>query len=166
MRNRFTVGRIHSSHGLKGEVSITSYSGVTEHFAGMEKITAVSGERSRELTVESVRGGAKKLIAKFASVDTVDEAKKLAGWELWVDRDDAVPLGPEEYYTADVVGCEVLYRDEKIGTVEYVGEGTQGSLLGVETDKGIRLVPFLHIFIGTVDVEAGKIELLVDWILE
>jgi 16S rRNA processing protein RimM len=166
MRNRFTVGRIHSSHGLKGEVTITSYSGETEHFAGMERITAVSGERSRELVVESVRGGGKKLIAKFSSVDTLEDAKKLAGWELWVDRDDAVPLGPEEYYTADIVGCDVYYREGKVGTVEYVGDGTQGSILGISTEEGTKLVPFLHVFIGTVDVEKGRIELLVDWILE
>jgi 16S rRNA processing protein RimM len=166
MRNRFTVGRIQSSHGLKGEVSITSYSGETEHFAEMERMTAVSGERCKELVVESIRGGKKRLIAKFASVDTVDEAKELAGWELWVDRSDAAPLGPEEYYTADVVGCDVLYRDEKIGTVEYVGEGGQGVLLGVSTEEGTKIVPFLHVFFGTVDVEAGEIELLVDWILE
>lgn len=166
MRDRYTVGRIQTSHGLKGEVKVTSYSGETEHFSAMGSMTAVSGERTQELTVESIRGGGHGLIVKFASVESVEDAKKLAGWELWVDRNDAAPIGPDEYYAADVVGCAVYYRNEKIGTVEYVGEGAQGSLLGVSTEEGTKLVPFLSIFIGEVDIEEGKIELLVDWILE
>ena len=166
MQKRFAVGRIHSSHGLKGEVTITSYSGETGHLAGMESITAVSGDRSRELVLESVRGGGNRIIVKFASVETVEDAKNLTGWELWADRKDAAPLGPGEYYTADIVGCAVIHRDKRIGTVEYVGEGPQGGILGVSTEEGVKLVPFLKVYIGKVDVQAEEIELIADWILE
>ena len=49
--------------------------------------------------------------------------------------------------------------------MESTSEGAQALYLHVRTEDGIRLVPYLPVYIGKVDTEAGTIELLMPELL-
>lgn len=165
---RIAVGRIRKAHGVHGFVRFESLSGETDHFSSIHRVELRGCSRpSRDYDVESVRLGVPTLLMKLAGVNDRDDAAALAGREIWVDRSYAAPLGPDEYYLADLTGCELHQEGRVIGTVRSVLDTGAGDMLEVVTADGCTvLVPFRSQYVHTTDVEAGVIELTSDAILQ
>ncbi len=121
MTDRFQVGVIASTHGLKGEVNVFPTTEDPERFKKIKKVTLTTqrGE-NLELDVESARFFKKFVIVKFKQFNDINEVEKFRSCELTIDRKDALKLEPGEYYCADIVGLSV-YSEE-------------GELLGEITD--------------------------------
>jgi 16S rRNA processing protein RimM len=84
-----------------------------------------------------------------------------------VPRLQASPLKSGDYYIADLVGCDLTWHGERIGSVLSILESGEASLLEIGLSAGRKvLVPFRKEFIGAVDTKNRNLELLVDWILE
>lgn len=160
------IGKIRTSHGLRGFVKVVSYSGEVEHFYGLEKVILSAERIESEFAVEEVKPLGDSVIIKFISVDTPEKAKSLAGMEIRVPRAKAAPLEEGEYYHADLLGCEMLFQGETAGRVKSIVEGGGGELFEVELTSGeTALIPFRDEFIGEINVEKKLIELKNDWIL-
>ncbi len=186
MTDRFVIGLVRTAHGLAGKVKVASTSGESEHFAGLKEVALRKDGVERACTVESVEGCASSLVIKFGGIDTPEDAKRYAGWEIVVPRDKACPLERDEYYVEDLKQCTLVYRGRPdgepavLGTVTGVLEGGAGDLLevsltecptvsaGVPGNEKPRtvLIPFRKEFIGDVDTENGTVELMHLWILE
>ncbi len=75
----------------------------------------------------------------FKGIDDRDEADKLRGQEVQVDRDELPPPGEDELYAIDLIGFEVIGADGKVhGVVEDLEEAGPQDLLRL---KGGALVP-------------------------
>lgn len=159
------IGRVKTAFGLTGELKVESFSGESTHFASLEHVRL--GDAQREYAVESVRIDGGKLFLKLEGVDSPEAARRLARLEIWAERAHAAPLGADEYYLADLIGCELRYAGERKARVVASWESSICHMLEVECrDGSLRNVPFMSPYIGSVDVEEKQIELLVDWILE
>jgi 16S rRNA processing protein RimM len=157
-----------STHGVAGELKVRSFSGETGHIAALREALFRKGALEKRLRFESVRlpGGSSAAIVKIAGVETPEQAARLVGWEIWVARADAAPLGLGEFYAADLCGCGVWLADKRIGGVRSVWDGGPAQLLEVEGEDGRTvLVPFTEHFVGDVDVARGRIELRGDEVL-
>lgn len=197
LTQHFVVGIVGSPHGISGEVKIESTSGEKSHFAQMKEVALRKNRDSecRSFKVERVEVGGRDLYMKICGIDSPEEAKKYAKWEIVVPRKNAQPLGKDEWYIEDLKGCSLTFAGDGkvgqsvVGTVAGVMEGGNGDLLEVvlaeecdiladsvkysikkDGSKEIRTVyiPFSKEsgFIGNVDVKSGKIELMHLWILE
>lgn len=124
------------------------------------------GERFFE--VEGVDKKGESLVIKLKGVDSPEAARSLKGAEIVTGRENAAPLGPEEYYIGDLQGIAVVSQDgEVLGRVADVLEGGGGELVEVRLTSGeLRLVPFRKEFFGDVSPEQGRAVLLCRWILE
>jgi 16S rRNA processing protein RimM len=171
MSGHLVIGKIVSSHGVRGEMKIKSLSGEDTHFRSAEKLlvrTVFGGTaRDRELKVVSVRGAQPNLIVAFEGISSPEEAQKYRGAQVLLDRSLAAPLAEGEYYFADLEGCDVFYGEEKRGTVKSVWENSNCDMLEVVlTDGQVVQVPLQDQFVDEVDTERKVIALRVDWILE
>ena len=195
MVDRFVVGIVRGSHGITGEFKVESTSGEYEHFADMEEVTLTNGTVSKLYKVEYVKAGSDVLYMKLAGINSPEAAAALNRWEIVVPREKAHKLQKNEWYIEDLKGCLVWYEetagktapamDEKsvVGTVTNVLEGGSGYLVEILlsescaflsddikfTGKGKSrtvYVPFKDEFIGEVDVENKKMQLMHLWILE
>jgi len=94
--------------------------------------------------------------------------RQLTGLELFLPREQACPLNPGEWYIRDLIGLELVFEGKTRATVMAVLDGGADPLLEVKihASGASCLVPFRNEFIGAVDIGAGTLELLVDWILE
>jgi 16S rRNA processing protein RimM len=156
--DRLVVGRIGSAHGLRGAVKVKSFSGETEHFFELEHVFLGTADRPEEFPVEGVERYRDGVLMKLTGVDTREKADALRGREVWVEREHASALTEGEYYLADLCRCRVYREDREIGRVVAVCEGGNADLLEIERPSGERLiVPFAAPFVGTVDVEEGRI---------
>ena len=157
------VGVLTGTHGVGGDLKLKVFSGDSEHLRGVHE-ALFRGERGeKRLRLESVRPQPGAAIVKVADVATVEQARRLVGYEMWVPRAQAVPLGDGEYYTADLCRCRLLFGEEVIGPVVSVWDVGPTQLLEVRGKAGkTHLVPFTDHFIGVVDVGGRRIFLRMD----
>lgn len=161
------IGKIRTSHGVRGEVKVLSYSGVFDHFERLKTVSARKGAVEKTLTVESTRWSGDNLLFKFAGIDSPEASRLLADFELWVPRDQAAPLEDGEVYLADLIGCSLVFAGEAKGKVTGFLEGASSVLLEVEkTDGSTCVVPFQEVYLGDIDIAGRTVELKVEWILE
>ena len=154
------VGRVQTSHGLKGTIKVKSLSGETEHLLRLKAVQVGSPGALTLFQVEEVRRAAGAVLLKLAGIDSPERAAEYRGQLIWVERRFASALGKEEYYTADLEGCRLFQGGVLIGTVVAVPEGGGGDFLEVESPGGKRLIiPFSSHFVGRVDVAERRIEL-------
>jgi 16S rRNA processing protein RimM len=152
---------------VKGEVKVLSYSGEYDHFESFGTVSARKGGAVKTLKVEAIRFSGETLLLKFAGIDSPEQAKLLADFELWVPRENAAPLEPGEVYLADLVGCALIFSGEEKGKVTGYLEGGSAVLLEVvKTDGSTCVVPFMDVYLGNIDLTGRTIELKADWLLE
>ncbi len=166
---RLATGLIGGPHGIHGELKVRSCSGETEHFSQLTHVTLRKAGAPRELEfeVEHVRTHGEKVLLKLVGIDTPEAARKLNGFEIWVERDRAAPCAEDEYYIADLVGLALVYQGREVATVRSVWDNGATAMLEVETVANkTAVVPFQERFVGEVAPAEGRIELLTDWILE
>jgi 16S rRNA processing protein RimM len=133
----------------------------------LSTVSARKGDVAKALRVEATRRSGDNLLLKFVGIDSPEEAKMLADFELWVPRDQAAPLEEGEVYLADLIGCSLVFAGEVKGRVTGFLDGAAAVLLEVEkTDGSTCVVPFMEVYLGSIDLNGRTVELKVDWILE
>ncbi len=163
---RLVVGIVRTSHGIKGYVKVMSLSGEYRHFLNMKEVCLVKDNVEKDYRIEEVKPASKDVLIKFEGIDTPEDGKRLAGAEIWVEREHAAPLDTGEFYVSDIVGCSLMFNGEKVGSViSVIGNGIS-DLLEVRSENGIRIVPLTEQFVGVIDVDKGVIELKDDWVLQ
>ncbi len=167
MATFMAVGKIRSSHGVHGELKFFSYSGEYEHFNQLSQVELRQGPLQKVYAVESFRLAGEIPLMKLAGIDTPELAKTLANWEIWVERSQAAPLEPGEYYLGDLIGCRAVNGDKVLGTVTGYLEGGVAPLIEVaKVEGGTALVPFQQQYWGEIDLTGQTMQLLTPWILE
>ncbi len=156
------VGRVVRPHGLRGQVVIASETDFgAERFAPGAKVWRQAGgamEAMTSLTVVDSHPQSDRWIVAFENVTTVEEAETLRGIELRIPEDARMPLGPDEYYLYDLVGCEVrTTAGVEIGRVQAVYTGAGGALLSVDRNGAEVLVPLVKTMCPEIDVAARRI---------
>jgi 16S rRNA processing protein RimM len=164
---RFVTALVGAPHGLQGFVKLHSLSGETGHLFKLRRLTLRLGDREQLWEVEAAEAAFPCPLVKFRGIDSPEAAKALKGAEILLNREDAAPLRPGEYYIEDLKGIEVYAGAEILGTISAILEGGGGSLVELRLKTGdTRLVPFRDEFFGDVNVEGRRAELLHRWILE
>lgn len=176
-----SVGRIRGSHGVHGALKIEPYSMVTDSVlcrvrrwrlveppAGSGRITPAPARPlvlPLQLTCRRCRPQGDALVAEPQWPDGVlalsrEQVMALKGVEIQVDRADFPPPEDEdEFYQADLVGCEVVgQQDAVLGTVVAVDD--HGAQQVLRLSDGL-LIPFVKEIVLSVDLSARRIR--VDW---
>ncbi|MDR2178199.1 MAG: ribosome maturation factor RimM [Treponema sp.] len=167
MTERFVAALVGPPFGLEGFVKVRSLSGEIQHLLKLRRFTLRRGGREQVWELEAAEKAASFLLMKFRGIDSPEAARTLGGAEILLDREDAAPLRPGEYYIEDLKGVEVYAGSEALGTITGIIEGGGGNLAELCLKTGeIRLVPFRNEFFGDIDVEGRRAELLCRWILE
>jgi len=168
MTKQFVAGIVGAPFGLKGFVKVKTLSGEIDHLLRLKTARLRLDGRERELRVAESSSMHPSLVMRFEGYDAPETAKSLAGAELLVDREDAAPLLPGEFYVEDLKGLAVLSGDgEALGEIVSVVEGGGGDLAEIRLPDGTaRLVPFRGEFFSDVDLEGGRATLRNAWVLE
>ena len=158
----FRIGVITEPHGVRGEVKVFPTTGDPEHLKGIKVLFLKSGEEMKALHPFTVRQQNDRLIMGFKEITDRNEAEKLRKAELYVDREDAIPLEEDEYYISDLIGLAVYENDEQIGTVRDVMEtGANDVYVIARTDGSELLLPAIRQCILKVDVAGGRMDVSV-----
>lgn len=160
MEQFLQVGVISSTHGIRGEVKVFPTTDDAARFKKLKKVLLDTGKEQLELEVQSVKFFKQFVILKFKGIDNINDIEKYKGKSLLVPREDAVPLGDDEYYIADLIGMEVFAGDERFGVIKDVMETGANEVYIIDSDKhGEVLVPAIRQCILDVDVENKKMQI-------
>jgi 16S rRNA processing protein RimM len=177
MTNRFVIGLIGAPFGLKGQVKVRSFSGEIEHLLKLESVVVRQAEKERTLRIEESVAQIPGVLIKFAGFDSPEAAKTLQGAELLVNREQAAPLEPGEFYVEDLRGLAVVAASsvpggevsdmKPVGHITDIIEGGNGELAEIKLTSGeVKLVPFRKEFFAEISPEKGRVVLINQWVLE
>ena len=158
MEDRFQVGVITSTHGIKGEVKVFPTTDNVKRFKKNMEIILDTGKENIQLTVESVKFFKQFVILKFKGIDNINDIEKYKTKSLYVTRANAVRLRKDEYFIADLLGVDVWEdNDEKLGVLKDVIEtGANDVYVITLEDCKELLIPGIKVCILDVDVENRK----------
>ena len=144
------IGKVGAARGLDGTLKIIPLTDFDGRFDGLKEIS-IGGKICR---VEGVKHIGGQLFIKFAGVDSRESARALTNKFLTVDRKNAAPLDDGEFYTFDIIGCEIFGDDKKIGTVTNILKTGSNDVFEV---NGNILIPALKSVVKEIDIAAKKI---------
>jgi 16S rRNA processing protein RimM len=148
------VGLVAAPHGVRGTVQVKAPGSGRHLREGVEPF--VGGERRRILAARETPKG---FLVDLEGVTDREEAARLRGAEMILDRGELD--GPEEgeFYVGDLVGLSAY--DEmgtRIGSVADVFETPAHEVLVVQAESAAEhYVPFTFEHVPTVDLEEGRI---------
>ena len=157
MQEFLEVGKIVTTHGIKGEVKVQPWCDTPELFEELD-VLYLDGEE-----IEILRGRVQKNMAiiKIAGVDTPEDAHALVNKVLWIHRDQ-LELPEDTYFIADLIGLKVIDADSK----EVYGELCEVTSTGANDvyhikfpDGKFRYAPAIPQVIIKTDLENGVMEI-------
>jgi 16S rRNA processing protein RimM len=151
------VGRIGSTHGVKGEVSVLPLSEVGSRFEPGSTVFLDERE-DLPLTVASSRPHRQRLLVSFGGVEDRTAAEDLRGRYVFVPTSAAPPLPDGEYWAYDLVGCEVLTEEGRpIGRIREILHTEANDVWATDGEGGEMLIPALKDVVREVDVPGRRI---------
>jgi len=147
--------------GRRGEVAAELHTSFPERFAERHELSGLAKDGSRrELQLEEHWFHKGHVVLKFAGVESISDAERLAGMELQIPAEQRADLDVGEAYVSDLVGCEVVNRGSLVGSVADVQFGAgEAPLLVVKRGEQEFLVPYAEAFLKHANLAARRIEL-------
>lgn len=154
---RIQIGEIATAHGIKGFVKLRSFVDDETLFEGDDVFTSETGDKKITLTLKNEMKG--DWLAEVKGVSDRNEAERLRGTKLYVERDVLPDADDGEYYIEDLKGLKVVDKDGKdIGIVLSVENFGASDLLDIKPPVGSSFyVPFTDDTIIEVDFEGGVV---------
>ncbi len=140
MEELLQVGVITRTHGVHGEVKVFPMTDDVRRFKKLKKTILDTGKERIELECESAKFFKQFVILKFKGLDTVESVERYANCGLFVTRADAVSLGKDEYFIADLIGMKVVADSGEEGSITDVIVTGANDVYDIALDDGRNLL--------------------------
>lgn len=164
---RVCLGAFAGAHGVKGEAKVKTFTAAPENVGVYGALESEDGARRFNLKIVRVLGPDLVLVRAPEIADREDAAR-LSGTRLYVDRSVLPPTGDDELYMEDLIGLFGFSQSgERLGRLAAFYNFGAGDLIEFEDPDRLRplLVPYDGQAIAQLDFDAGKI-VVADWVLE
>ena len=153
------IGKITSTHGIKGEVRVQPWCDSPEF---MKKFKTLYFDKKGEKPVSvSCRPNGNMVIMKMQGVDTVEEASRYREKILYMKRSDAkLPEGT--WFIQELIDCRVIDADDEskaYGVLSDVSETGANDVWHITNDGKEYLIPAIPSVVVSTDVVEGIIKI-------
>jgi len=157
IKNYLEIAEFTKTQGLKGEIRAKTFCDSPDVLNRFERFFA--GEYKKPIKVRLVEIRKGFVILKTDAANSVDEAEKLIGQTLYIDRADYV-LPENTWFVGDLIGLTVTDADtgRVYGKVREILQNAPKDVYVVEAESGKQLLfPAIPEVLLNVDIEAGVI---------
>ena len=156
------MGYIKGVFGVKGWVKVAVSTEYTDSLLDYPQWRLSKDGHSRMFSVAESKVAGDELQVLFSGIDNRDAAFALRGHTVEIDRADFGDTEDGEYYWADLIGLNVVNRQQQcLGTVSKLLETGAHDVLVVDGEFGQKLIPFVAQYIDEVMLAEQTIH--VDW---
>ena len=135
------VGVIANTHGIRGEVKVFPTTDDVTRFDYLKEVVLDAKREQITLKIQSVKYFKNLVIVKFKGIDNINDIEKYKGCDLYVTRENAVPLEENEYYIADLIDMEVIDENgEKLGVLYDVMQTGANDVYVIKLENGKELL--------------------------
>ena len=158
MEDYLRIGVLSSPHGVRGVISIYPTTDDINRFDYLENAFLKIKNEMKPVHITGCKYKKNMPVLKFEEYDNINDIEPLKGTEIYVDRDNMVPLEEGEYFLSDVIGFDVISEEKKIGIIkDYIENEADQIIFVVSCDDGTeKMIPDFPEFINEVDLENGK----------
>ncbi len=159
MQKYFEIGQIVNTFGVKGLLKVKPFTDEAERFEELKKVYICKKEKLEEVEIEEVKYHKDMVLLKVKGIDDMNEAEKVKGLYLKIDRKNAKKLPENTYFIADLLGLDV-YSDEGeyLGKVDDIYSTGANDVYVIKDEMGKQLLlPGISDVIKEIDLENEKI---------
>ena len=151
MEEFLQVGAIANTHGIAGEVKVFPMTDDIKRFKKLKEVYLDTGKERKLLHVVSCKFVKNQPVLKFKEFTNINEVEMYKRKGLFVTRDQAVPLGKDEYFKlTDVLqtGANDVYEVKMEDGKEILLPAIRECIKKVDLQKGEITV---HVMKGLLD---------------
>lgn len=159
MEDKIIIGEVIGVHGVRGELKIRPLTEDPGRFYDLDTLILVSRGKTRSYEIEMIRLHKGNVLLSAEGITTREQAEKLRGALVEIDRKEAVELAEDEFFVADLIGMTVVdAAGTVLGTVAGILD-TTGSVDTVEIQMDGRsvYVPFRKAYFKAFDFEGNQV---------
>ncbi|MDF2564073.1 MAG: Ribosome maturation factor rimM [Massilibacillus sp.] len=156
--SKVIIGRIGAPHGVRGEVRIIPLTDFPDRFQNLKSVFI---DEQIKLEINNVKYNKQFIILKFKGIDNRSDIDPLKGKLIQVDRKDVPPLAAGEYYNFDIIGLEVYNeKNERLGKIEQILKTGSNDVYIANNAGKQTLIPALKKVVTNIDIEAGRMDII------
>lgn len=150
------VGIVTNTHGIKGGLKVYPYTYDVKRFREYEEVYI--GKEKEPIHIKSVSTYKNLVILTFEEFDNINQVLKYKDAELYIKTKDRKKLDEDNYYIADLVGCEIYGDDgHYYGKLTEVFSGIANDVYHVDGPEKSGDIPAVKDIILNIDTKNKKI---------
>ncbi len=143
------IGKTIKVHGLKGELKTQCFLDSPDLFKKIRSIFV----NNNTYSVEQSRVSGQFVLLKLKGIDTVDDAKKICGLDIYAEKDKMPKLPQGRYYIADLLGCIVMSSTVRVGKIKDVLQYGAADVIVLTKEGKEIMLPWIDGLFTSVDIE-------------
>lgn len=153
------IGQIVNIHGIKGEIKIYPYTDDVDNLTTLKEIY-LDKDLKEKYKIKMCRVHKDMLIAKLEGINDANTALTFKTKNVYIPRSELKELDDDTYYVEDLLGCQVINKEDGsiLGNLVYVFNTGANDVYEVEReDKSKVYLPAISQVIKKVDIESKKV---------
>ncbi|MEA4900178.1 ribosome maturation factor RimM [Desulfitobacterium sp.] len=155
--NEVLVGEVIKPHGIRGELKIFPLTDNPSRFKKLAKVTLEQKGVIRTFNILKVQVHQDEVYLTLEGIETREEAEKLRGFAVKIDRADVPPLEKGWYYF-ELEGMQVFDGEVCLGVLTQVLQTGANDVYLVKGECGEICVPALKTVVKKVDVPGRRMD--------
>lgn len=160
-KNFLKIGLLVGVHGIKGEIKLKSYTDIPENIFSYKGLYVENSNKPINLVF--VRKVKNSFICRIENIITRNEAEKLRGLKLFINRNKLSKLSDDEFYQVDLLGFDVYnLKRESFGSIISFNDFGGGLLVEVNKNDKMFYLPMSSNFLKDINYMKKEVVLNLD----
>jgi 16S rRNA processing protein RimM len=154
----YLIGKITTTHGIKGELKVRNLSDYDRFYKGASVILLSPNQQEIEVTIEHVRPHQNALLVTLKGYSNINDVLQFVGYDVY---SKVKPQNDDEFHYSDLMHMKVYDQHQSlIGEISGILEVPQGHILEIITPHKKILVPFVDAFVKNIENQEMTVELI------
>jgi len=147
------IGKIVNTHGVKGWVSIQSYSYPEENIKNYKTFLYLDN-LVKEIEIIDYKIMPKKLIINIKNYENISQSEMIVGKEIFISKFDMPILENNEHYWRDLVGLDVITsKNQYLGKVDFIFNNGANDVIALQDNDNHNYVALVKEYVNIIPNE-------------
>ena len=147
------IGKIINTHGIRGWVSIQSYSYPKENIKNYDTFLSVD-ESVKKIEIMNLKAMPKKIIISIKNYVSISQAETIVGRDIYIDKHDVPILDNNEHYWKDLEGLDVVTsKNRYLGKVDFIFNNGANDVLALKDNDIHNYIALVKEYVNIVPHE-------------